>query len=286
MSNAVSYPCPAKINLSLSLGPPRPGDGYHPIRSWMVCVSIHDDLTVRKTEGDSRFDIAWADDAPQTSPIDWPVEKDLIFKAHRLVEQQVGRELPVLATLRKRVPVGAGMGGGSSDGAGMLKSLSELFDLRLPMETLIRLASKLGSDVAFFLGPPSAIISDLGQICEPAPLAEPFYMTLIFPPLHCNTAAVYRKFDALNPCARLKPITVESRTVGILTNDLAEAACVVEPRLRELRDQCAAVAGKAVHITGSGAGLFVLQPDLASAVMLARRIRQQCHVAATAVRTL
>lgn len=278
--------CPAKINLSLSVGGPRAGDGYHPITSWMVAVSLFDELTIEPAEARSTFEIGWASDAPRVSPIDWPIEKDLIYKAHRLLEQHVQRTLPVRAALRKRIPTGAGMGGGSSDAAGMIRALNELFSLGLTIDALVPIAAKLGSDVPFFLGTPSAVIRGLGEIVEPAPLEQPFYMTLIMPDLHCNTAAVYRKFDELNPQARLRDISGGRRATGVLINDLTEAALAVEPGLRELRDRCAWAAQKAVHVTGSGAGLFMLQPDAASAAGMASRLREQCGVATLPVRTL
>ena len=272
--------CPAKVNLSLSVGPPRPSDGYHPIASWMVAISLHDDLMLERGEGESHFNVQWAADAPRPSPIDWPIEKDLIYKAHRTVQEHLGRELPVRATLRKRTPTGGGLGGGSSDAAAMLKGLNELFSLALPTEVLASLAAKLGSDVPFFLGAPSAVVRGLGEIVEPAPLDQPLYLTLILPDLHCNTAAVYRMFDLLRPDAALREITAASRAQGVLINDLAEAAFTVEPRLRELRDRCAWAAGKGVHVTGSGAAMFILQPDAAAAARTATRLRQQCDVTA------
>lgn len=286
MTDVLSHRCPAKINLTLSVGAPAPPKGYHPICSWMVRVSLYDDLTIEKAQGKSGFDIGWADHAPQPSSIDWPAEKDLIFKAHRLVEKHVGSELPIRATLRKRTPVGAGMGGGSSDAAGMLVAIDKLYGLNVPHETLVHMAEQLGSDVAFFLGPASAIVSGFGEKLESAPLQHPFHMTLILPPLHCNTAAVYRKFDGLCPDAKVRSITPQRKAEHVLVNDLAEAACEVEPRLRDLRERCAGVAGKSVHVTGSGAAMFVLQPDAAAAALLAWRLTGKCGVPALPVHTV
>lgn len=284
-SSAVNVPCPAKINLTLSVGPPG-ADGLHPICSWMVGVTLFDELTVRRTTGESQFDIGWSSDAPRPGRVDWPIEKDLTYNTHRLLEQHVGRKLPTEAVLRKRVPAGAGMGGGSSDAAGMLKALNTLFDLHLPHAAMVQFASRLGSDVAFFLGPPSAIIAGLGERCDPAPLERPIYMTLILPDLHCDTAAVYRKFDELRPDARLRVITPQRKAEGVLTNDLADAALAVEPRLRRLRDLCVTATGKSVHITGSGAAMFTVHPDAAAAALTARLVRERCGVPAVTVRTI
>ncbi|MBI1375333.1 MAG: hypothetical protein GC159_21660 [Phycisphaera sp.] len=253
MSETRVYKCPAKVNLSLSVGAPR-ADGMHPICSWMVQVSLYDDLIIRRGQGvtESTFDIGWAEDAPQPTPIDWPVHKDLIAKAHALMEESVGRPLPVHATLRKRTPVGGGLGGGSSDGAMMLKALDDVFGLGVPMGTMLELASKLGSDVAFFIGPPSAIVSGFGELITPMPVSGTMELTLILPPLTCNTGAVYREFDAMGEITELRDAVVGDEPF----NDLAKAACVVEPRLAALRLRLHETLGVPVYITGSGAAMF------------------------------
>ena len=142
--------CPAKVNLVLAVGRPRAQDGYHPICSWMTPVSLHDELLIAPTDGPTRFAVQWADDAPQTSPIDWLMEKDLAFRAHAMLEHATGRQLPVNVTIRKRIPVGAGLGGGSSDAAGMLLALNSLFSLGQTVEQLAAIAVKLGATKAQF----------------------------------------------------------------------------------------------------------------------------------------
>jgi 4-diphosphocytidyl-2-C-methyl-D-erythritol kinase len=300
MSHGLKLFCPAKINLALSVGGPRPGDGYHPICSWMVRVSLGDDLTIERSAPSgqpltaSGYSIDWADDAPVKSPIDWPVEKDLIVKAHRLVEQRVGRALPVRAVLRKRSPVGAGMGGGSSDGAGMLRGLDELFDLKLSRETMMELAAKLGSDVGFFLGGSSGVISGVGEKLEDAPLGGQMHLALILPELHCNTRTVYLKFDEVSKTAvvddaRVWALVRESAAQGRSLNaegpfnDLAEAAFEVEPQLRKLRGVCEYLVGRPVHVTGSGAAMFVVCADAKDSAAVAQRISEQGRVKSLAV---
>lgn len=282
------YFCPAKINLALSVGRPRPGDGYHPISSWMVRINLGDDLDATAATGESRFEVRWAADAPSPSPIDWPVEKDLIAKAHRLLEARVGRPLPVHAVLTKRSPVGAGMGGGSSDGATMLRAVNDVHGLALSDAELVELAAKLGSDVAFFLGGPSGIISGVGERLEAVPQREAIPLTLILPPLHCNTGAVYRRFDALRPDAAVDDAAVRRLAMGEKLdaaapfNDLAAAAEAVEPRLAELRKRCEDTLGRPVHITGSGAAMFVIAESEDDAQRMAGVVRGRSGTAAVA----
>ena len=115
---AIAVQAPAKLNLALSVGPPDQR-GMHPICTWMVTISLCDDLLVtRLDEGRlSRYAILWHPDALRPLEIDWPVPRDLAVRAHLALEQHVGRPLPVQLKLDKRIPVGGGLGGGSSDAA-------------------------------------------------------------------------------------------------------------------------------------------------------------------------
>jgi 4-diphosphocytidyl-2C-methyl-D-erythritol kinase len=130
------------------------------------------------------------------------------------------------------------------------------------------MAGQLGSDPAFFLGPASAIVSGLGDVIELAALDQPIHLVLMLPPLHCNTGAVYRTFDALSPNASLREVGP-----GIDPfNDLAEPACEVEPRLRAVRARCQQLLERPVHVTGSGAAMFALAASADEAQALAARI--------------
>ncbi len=291
LSDPVVRLCPAKVNMALSVGAPivaGPRRGYHPIASWMVAVDLCDELRVhRRAAPPDRFDIRWADDAPQPSPIDWPIDADLAFKAHALLQQHTARDLPVDVTLTKRIPVGAGLAGGSSDGAAMLAAINDLFDLGLPRSTLIELAVQLGSDLAFFFGDGSAIVTGLGDELAPAPPPQPVHLALALPPLHCPTGAVYRAFDTQRPDAAVDLHAVHGVHAGSRDpfNDLAEPACTVEPRLGDLRRRLADLAQLPVHVTGSGAGLFIPAADRDAANNLAERLGARAGLPVLAVQS-
>ena len=153
MPDSLAITAYAKLNLALSVGPPVPPRGYHPIASWFVCIGLSDTLRLTRLQpgSPSRHTIRWAPGAPRPTPIDWPVERDLAVRAHRLLEHHTGRPLPVDMTVDKRIPVGAGLGGGSSDAAAALRALNTLFSLGLPADQLRALASHLGSDIPFFI---------------------------------------------------------------------------------------------------------------------------------------
>lgn len=261
---------PAKLNLALAVArAPEPG-GYHPIASWMHPIDLCDELLVTRLEDDrlSRYAILWHDEAPRKSPIDWSITKDLAVRAHLLLEQEAGRALPVQLKLDKRIPVGGGLGGGSSDAAAMLLAVRELFALDIPDARLARLAHTLGSDVPFFLAPGPAIVEGLGERVERT-ASRAADVLLIMPPFGCPTAAVYRAFDELAPpqhVLRTEEVRDRAHAPGIeahtLFNDLAAAAECVAPALAELRARASeALGGAPVHVTGSGSTLFALRPE-------------------------
>jgi len=211
---SIMLSCPAKVNLALSVGSPDER-GMHPIASWMAAVTFADAMTLAMAKGESEYDIAFANDAEdqpaggtdapanggdaggasaKSPAVDWPLETDLAYRAHRLLESRVGKPLPVKLTLRKRIPPGAGLGGGSSNAAGMLIGLKRLYDLDIADTALIELGATLGSDVAFAAaaaaGSPSAIVTGLGNELSPARRKQVIHLVLILPPLTCPTAAV------------------------------------------------------------------------------------------------
>ena len=120
---------PAKLNLALAVGRPD-GRGMHPICSWMVTISLCDLMVITRLPRDrlSRYAIGWHADAPRPGEIDWPTASDLAVRAHLALERHVKRSLPVQLKLDKRIPVGGGLGGGSSDAAATLRVVNELFE--------------------------------------------------------------------------------------------------------------------------------------------------------------
>lgn len=306
-ANPLRVSCPAKVNLALSVGPPDAA-GMHPIASWMVAVNFSDQLTVQRLAAPpSAFDIAFepVDEAANatTAVVDWPLEKDLTFKAHALLQRRAGRELPIRLTLRKRIPAGAGLGGGSSDAARTLVAVNQLFDLKLDHAMLVELSRELGSDVAFGIagahGVSSAIVTGLGDELAPAPRGQVIDLVLILPPFGCPTGAVYKAFDQLHgfspaATAATPPQVDRVRQLAALAtipqqapfNDLAEAACLVQPPLREIREQLRSALNLPIHITGSGSTLFVIAPSALTAKVLARKITATTGLRAVATRTL
>jgi len=290
MHSVVRAFSPAKINLALSVGALDAG-GMHEIASWMATCEFGDELEIKRLLPDrmSRFSIDWHSEARRRTEVDWPIRKDLAVRAHALLEQRLGKNLPIQLRLQKRIPVGGGLGGGSSNAAAMLRALDALFDLHLRAEYLEAISSELGSDVPFLVRGGSAIVEGTGELLEPAPLQN-VHLVLVFPEVQCPTGAVYRAFDALYPGARLDRDRVRAIAVDFVRadtpfNDLAEAACRVAPTLGELRAKVAAIAELPVHVSGSGSTLFVVCDSALHAEALAGAIEMRLHLPAVATRT-
>jgi 4-diphosphocytidyl-2-C-methyl-D-erythritol kinase len=285
---------PAKLNLALSVGRPD-ASGMHPISSWMVTVDLHDELEIEALEPDSLslYAIIWHREARRRTEIDWSITRDLAVRAHQLVEAHVGRSLPVKLKLEKRIPVGGGLGGGSSDAAAMLRGLNELFGLGLSDDTLAGIARPLGSDVPFLVRGGSALVEGLGERVESMPLPRDAHAVLLLPDAACPTGPVYRAFDALRPDATLQRDRVramaargDAPALDEPFNDLAQAALEIAPRLTGEREEIEELVGRPVHVSGSGSTLFFMANGQAEAELLANAVGDRMAIPAIPVRTI
>jgi 4-diphosphocytidyl-2-C-methyl-D-erythritol kinase len=243
---------PAKLNLFLHVVGKRP-DGYHLLQSVFVLIDWADTLHVeRRSDGAlARHDVLGGD-----LPAD-----DLCLRAARLLQQETGCVLGADIHLEKRLPAGAGMGGGSSDAATTLLALNRLWDLRLPLERLLAMGLKLGADVPFFLGGGPALVEGIGEVLHPLELPEQRFAVLKGPaglatkdifssPLlaRSENLAIVAGFPAL---AR----TAENLVNGFGRNDLEPAAGAISSEVRDALQQLSEVFGNA-RMTGSGAAVF------------------------------
>ncbi|MCY2931547.1 MAG: 4-(cytidine 5'-diphospho)-2-C-methyl-D-erythritol kinase [Planctomycetota bacterium] len=269
---------PAKINLNLLVGPPR-SDGYHPIDSYVARITLCDTVELAARD-DARVTIEClgADCGPGPS--------NLAYRAAAALAGLPGKKAPgVDIRLTKRIPPGAGLGGGSSDAATVLMGLNRLWGLDLSPAALASVAAGLGSDVPLFLGPPAVRMTGRGEIVQPAEVFD-FWSILCLPALHVPTPAVYRQFDAL-PAVALTQLDgailagPPSAWRGRLVNQLTPAAHAVCPALDAWRDQLARLR-LPVCLSGSGAAMFILFDDETSArsamESLGAPVRDVCQV--------
>ena len=220
MSSGATQRAPAKLTLSLRVTGVR-ADGYHDLDAEMVTIDLADEL--RFADGDS---LEVVGPAAGGAP---PGHDNLVRRALAAV----GRTAAVV--LHKRIPAGAGLGGGSADAAAVLR-WAGCRDLAL--------AASLGADVPFCLVGGRARVAGLGEMVEPLPF-EARTFTVLTPPFGCSTVEVYRAWDRLGG------------PTGDGPNDLEPAALAVEPRLAAWRDRLAGATGRRPVLAGSGSSWFV-----------------------------
>lgn len=282
MPDAVVMPAHAKINLALSVGTPipqgLPDAGMHPIASWVAAIDLYDDVRYEPRDDGAGIALTrhWAGDAPVRSALHWPEEQDLCCRALVRLGVRVGRELGASIGLTKRIPVGGGLGGGSSDAAAVLAAANRAHALGLSAAELAEVGAPLGSDISFFVddsAPPSpALVTGLGERIERV-RTRPTPIVLCFPPFGCETGRVYRALDEA-PVMLDEPAVARLAASGeidsdSLFNDLSGPAKRTEPQLARIAESIARAVGRPVHLSGSGSTLFVVSETDESAAKLA-----------------
>ncbi len=251
----------AKINLALDVVGRRP-DGYHEIRTVMQSISLADEVSVgRASEG---FDLLV--DPPRTEV--GPREKNTAYLAWRLLCDRLGEELPVRVALRKNVPAGAGLGGGSADAAAVLRGLDELFGLGLSVEEMRDVASGIGADVPFCISGGTALGEGVGEILRPAPPPPDHRLLVVKPRRAADTGAVYRSYDANSTGGGAADRVLQALRsgdlaglAGALGNDLAPVAKRMVPEVAELEGSLLEAGAMGASMTGSGTAVYGLFRD-------------------------
>lgn len=251
-----------KVNIFLRVTGRR-GDGYHTIESlFLPLASPGDEITVAPHAGKG---IIFECDDPALAG-----DGNIMVKAYNAFTKAASFSPPLRVFLRKNVPHGAGLGGGSADAAALLVHLNGLAlaqGLGLSGDALAALAASLGADVPFFLQPRPALVTGIGEIITPAPnpLAG-LHLVLVCPRVHVPTAWAFAAWDEINE---------EKHGIGTLTNEVEEDSspfvrgiCVRNdlspvvfprfPELREIQARLYELNADAVSMSGSGAGIFGL----------------------------
>ena len=246
----ICYPTP-KINIGLNVLRKR-ADGYHDLDTLFYPVDcFHDELEIVKAD---KFSI-------RIEGADWDPQSDLTAKAWRLLAQECGIG-PVSIRVRKGIPVGAGLGGGSSDCAFALRMLNDLFELGLSVERLEELAGRLGADCAFFIKNIPQWGSGKGEILTPADIDLSKYVIRIAIPegAHVSTAEAYGGITPALPAIPLKealklPV---SEWRGKVVNDFEASVFPKHPEIAALKERFYADGAVYASMTGSGAAVFGL----------------------------
>ncbi len=271
MSGSISVACPAKVNLFLEILARR-DDGFHELDTVFQELRLDDTVMIRTARKGIDLKVVGAD-LPDGMG-------NLVYRAAKLYLDRFGGAEGLAIRLVKRIPVMAGLGGGSSDAAGTLRGLRDLLHPDLDLSELHDPAARLGSDVPFFLTGGTARATGRGERLRPLTRPEPFWMTLAFPPFGLATKDVYAHVAVLaeneraTPDALLAALGDGMNPGPHLMNRLMAAAESLDPRVRGFRTGLQALLRPDEHalLSGSGSTFFVPVADTSRATDLARAV--------------
>ena len=263
---------PAKVNLFLEILGKR-ADGYHEIRTLMQPISLFDTIWVFAGPGETTLRCPGY---PELENND-----NLIIRAVHLLERETARPLNVFIRLIKRIPLGGGLGGGSSDAAAVLSGLNRLLGNLVDPERLRNLAARLGSDVPFFLNKGTALAFGRGEHIEPWPSFPSWWYVLIFPGFSISTPWAYSQVKI--------PLTQNKKTINIKNlleegkipgkgrfgNDLEEFVLPSFPTLGKIKQALQEQGCFQTLMSGSGSTVFGIWEDKQKAVDAFKRLKRQ-----------
>jgi 4-diphosphocytidyl-2-C-methyl-D-erythritol kinase len=262
------YAARAKINLFLDVKEKRP-DGYHEVCTVLQSVDLADDIRVSPGGG-----------APTVNYRDCPTcdfHDDLIIKAWQALLDATGNAPPFSAEVTKRIPVAAGLGGGSADAAAGLVAFNDIFSLGLSSDDLREIAARVGADVPFFIDGGAAVGRGAGELLEPAPVMPDCNIVLIKPPVDIATDRAYKDLDGYSG---LQPLDEAPILAALASNDY-QAVCrsignsfepvVFErhPEIEVFKAGAIAEGADAACLSGSGSTVFALTRDKEAADRIA-----------------
>ncbi|MGG1514644.1 4-(cytidine 5'-diphospho)-2-C-methyl-D-erythritol kinase [Paenibacillus oryzisoli] len=267
---------PAKINLSLDVLHKR-ADGYHEVEMVMTMVDLADRIEMQELERDTIIISSQAG----YIPLD---EKNLAFQAARLIKDRYDVKNGVYIHLDKRIPVAAGLAGGSSDAAATLRGLNRLWNLGISMEELQVLGAELGSDVPFCVTGGTALATGRGEKLQPIVSPPQCWVVLAKPPINVSTSEIYGKLNANG--IKQHPSTADvlaairdkqfDRLCGSLGNVLEEVTLDLYPEVRHLKECMQRLGADGVLMSGSGPTVFGLVSKEAKVARIYNGLRGFC----------
>lgn len=251
---------PAKINLGLEVIRRR-DDGYHDINTLFAAISLCDEIRLQLRDDREIICIVEGDEGLKSEP----TENNLCVRAVREASEHLNEERGVEIYLHKHIPTGAGLGGGSSDAAAVLKGALSLWGREIAPDSLLQIALSLGSDVPFFLRGGVAHGSSRGEILHPVEINLPYHALVVNPGIHIPTPWAYREVNRTgareesNLVARLRealhdPLSMQSHFV----NDFESAVFAAYPEIGEIKEKLYHHGALFALMSGSGSTLFGL----------------------------
>ncbi len=259
---------PAKINLGLRILRKRP-DGFHDLETVFHRIGLRD--TLHLEQADSGITMTCSE---PTLPTD---ERNLCVRAAAAVLKHLGVRAGIRMHLEKRIPHGAGLGGGSSDAASVLKAVPELLSTKTEPDALHAIAVSLGSDVPYFLGEGDAHATGRGEILTHFNADFPFHLVVVVPPVHVSTAWAYSQIrPSDNRDASLRRMAGQrawlraDMTEAVLANDFEQVVFAAHPQLQDIKNALHSCGALFAQMSGSGSALFGIFDDQVTDVIVQR----------------
>lgn len=279
---------PAKVNLYLRIVGKRKG-GYHLLDTVMVPVSLCDELEIRRprTARDAKRRLTVTCDHPLV-----PSGKgNLVYKAARRLLRGRGIDSPVQIHIRKRIPVGGGLGGGSSDAAAALVGLNRFFRLGLTRAEMLAVAASLGADVPFFVRGRPARAQGIGERLRALGAMPRLWMVILYPGFPVSTRWVYENYPwkltkDIEETSIIFPWRGPKELTSFLVNDLEKVAIRRYPRIGRLKQRLIEEGAAGALMSGSGSSVFGIFSTGQQARSAFRRLQQDRRVEAFLVHTL
>ena len=251
------WPAPAKLNLFLHINGRRP-DGYHELQTVFQLLDWGDELDIQPTDGTDIVRTAGNESVP--------AEADLVVRAARALQQATGARAGARIRLRKRIPMGGGLGGGSSDAATVLRVLDQLWGTRIGVPALAELGLGLGSDVPVFVHGSSAWAEGRGERLAPVELPESWFVVL-HPGVSVGTAGIFQAPEL----TRNSPVlTIRALSPALVRNDCEPVVRARHPEVAEALDWLGRQAP--ARLSGTGACVFAQFARAADAERVAARV--------------
>lgn len=254
-------PAPAKINLFLHVLSKR-ADGYHNLQTAFQFIDLIDELSFTTTTDSHHCEIHGCGDIP--------LEQNLIYRAATKIRPFASKATGLKIQVNKQIPLGAGLGGGSSNAASTLMALNQLWQCDLALSQLMALATSLGADVPIFILGQAAWGEGIGTELTPIHIPCAPYL-IINPNVHVDTAQVFRNFRLTD---RTPPFKICDYQLGSGQNDLERAATSLYPAIEHI--MALYHPEHDVRMTGSGSSVFIKVANAAEAKQLAKRLPASC----------
>lgn len=244
----------AKINLGLNIVEKRP-DGYHNLETIFYPINLQDALEVtRRENNDKEYTLHISG-----SPLEGEPKDNLVVKAYKLLKKDYPGLLPVDIHMYKHIPAGAGLGGGSSDAACMIKLLNDKFSLGLSTERMEEYAVKLGADCAFFIRNKPVFATGIGNLFEPVELSlKGYHIILIKPDIFVSTRDAFAEIKPVRPAVSLKEIVKQPMETWkhSMKNDFEDSVFKKFPEIAAIKDELYDLGAVYAAMSGSGSSVY------------------------------